>query len=351
MRKLQETINSITPLSKKHMDLAKERLDLLIKPLDSLGKLETIAIQLSGIYENNYYDTSNKLILGFGADHGVYEENVSPCKQVVTKQQFANFIGGGNGVSTLCKFTNSHVWAIDVGINCDEEIKGVFNEKIRKSTDNMRTGPAMTRDEAIKSLEIGIKYATLAKEKGYKVIGIGEMGICNTTPSTAIMSVFFDLLPENITGMGCGLDNEGIMRKMNVIKDSIKVNDPDKNDPIDILGKVGGFEIGAMAGAILGAASLKIPVVLDGFISYAAFIIAYGFNNLCKDYAIPSHMSAEPASKLVLDKLLLSPLLNLDMKLGEGSGAALAFNIIEAANFTYKNMITFDESNMENTHP
>lgn len=351
MIKLKETINSISPLSEKHMNFAKNRLDLLIKPLDSLGKLEDIAIKLSGIYRDNFYSTEKKLILGFGADHGVYEENVSPCKQEVTKQQFANFVGGGNGVATISAFSKSHIWAVDVGINCDETYDGIFNEKIRKSTSNMKLGPAMSYDEAIKSINIGIKYAKLAKEKGYNLIGIGEMGICNTTPSTAIMSVYFNLCPENITGMGCGLDNDGIQRKINVIKEAITINSPDSNDSIDILSKVGGFEIGAMTGAILGAASQNIPIVLDGFISYAAFILAYGLNPLCKDYVIPSHLSAEPASQLVLDKLTLSPLLNLDMKLGEGSGAALAFNIIEAANYTYKNMLTFDESNMENTHP
>lgn len=351
MKLLEESIKNIKPLNEEFKKLAKERLDLQIKPLDSLGKLEDIAIQLSGVFQKQFVDINKKLILGFGADHGVFYENVSPCKRDVTKLQFSNFVTGGNGVKTISSFTNTDVWAIDVGIDCDEIIKGSFDEKIRKGTSNLRVGPAMTKDEAIKSLEIGIKYANKASLENYDLIGIGEMGICNTTPSTAIMCAFYDLKPQDITGMGCGLDNEGINRKINVIKDSLKVNSPINKDSIEILSKFGGFEIGAMAGVILGCAKNRKIVVLDGFISYAAYILAYNLNPLVKEYVISSHLSDEPASKMLLDKLNLSPLLNLNMKLGEGSGASIAFNIIEIANHTYKNMLTFDESNMENTHP
>jgi nicotinate-nucleotide--dimethylbenzimidazole phosphoribosyltransferase len=351
MKILNDTIKNIEPLSEEFKILAKKRLDIQIKPLNSLGKLEHIAIQLSGIFQKQFVDIDKKIILAFGADHGVFYENVSPCKRNVTKLQFSNFVTGGNGVRTISSFTNSDVWAIDVGIDTDEIIDGCFDEKIRKGTSNLRIGPAMTRDEAIKSLEIGIKYANKACTENYDLIGIGEMGICNTTPSTAIMCAFYDLEPEVITGMGCGLDDSGIKRKINVISDSLKVNSPLNKNSIEILSKLGGFEIGAMAGAILGCAKNKRPVVLDGFISYAAYILAYHLNPLVKDYVISSHLSDEPASKMLLDKLGLSPLLNLNMKLGEGSGASIAFNIIELANHTYKNMLTFDESNMENTHP
>lgn len=348
---LNKTIEMIRPLEREAMIEAKKRFDQLIKPVDSLGKMETMCIQMAGIFGSKFYDTSKKLVLSFAADHGIYEENVSPCKQDVTILQFSNFVTGGNGVRTISKFSGSHVWAIDVGINSDIIVEGAFDRKIRKSTSNMAKGPAMTREEAIRSLEIGIEFAKKAKEEGYSVLGIGEMGICNTTPSTAIMSVFCGFEPAQITGMGCGLDSEGIVRKTRVIEDSLRINQPDKSDPVDVLAKVGGFEIGAMAGAIIGAAAYKLPMVIDGFIAYAAALLAYNLNPLSQKYMIASHMSAEPASNRVLNMLGLSPMLNLDMKLGEGSGAAMAFNIIEASNFTYKNMLTFDESNMENTHP
>ncbi|MBF8983958.1 nicotinate-nucleotide--dimethylbenzimidazole phosphoribosyltransferase [Lutibacter sp. B2] len=350
MNFFEEKLKAIQPLNKRTMKLAKERLDILIKPLESLGKLEDICIQMAGIYEDQYFDISKKLILAFGADHGVYEEGVSPCKQEITKLQFSNFAKGGNGVTSIAKFVGADVWPIDVGINCKEELKGVINRKIRMGTSNMKKGPAMTREEATKSLEVGIEQVKKAKDMGYNLIGIGEMGICNTTPSTAIMSVLCDFEPKDITGMGCGLDSEGIIRKTKVIEEAIELNNPNKDDAIDVLAKVGGFEIGAMAGVIIGGAIYKLPIVLDGFISYAAALIAYNLNSLTKEYMIASHLSAEPASKSILDKLNLSPLLSLDMKLGEGSGAALAFNVIEAANFTYKNMLTFDDSTMENTH-
>lgn len=210
----------------------------------------------------------------------------------------------------------------------------------------MAKGPAMTRQEAIRSIEIGIEMSEKYIQEDYKVIGIGEMGIANTTPSTAIISVISGCDPEEITGMGAGLKTELIAHKAQVIRTAIEINQPNPTDGIDILQKVGGFEIGAMAGVILGCSANRVPVVLDGYISYAAALIAYNINPRCKDYMIASHLSAEPGAKKALELLGLDPFLNMDMRLGEGSGAALAFNIIEAANFVYKNMLTFDEVDM-----
>ena len=204
----------------------------------------------------------------------------------------------------------------------------------------------MTRDEAQKCLEIGIEMAEKCIQDDYTLIGIGEMGIANTTPSTAIISVFDNCDPSEITGMGAGLKKELLKHKADVIRKSIELNKPNPKDAVDVLSKVGGFEIGAMAGVILGCAANRVPVVLDGFISYAAALIAYNINPRTREYMIASHLSAEPGAKKALSMMELEPFLDMDMRLGEGSGAALAFNIIEASNFVYKNMATFDEIDM-----
>ena len=346
MNLIESISRNIYPLEEKYMQQAKLRLDRLIKPTGSLGKMENICVQLSGIYGRKYFDTSKKVIIAFGADHGVYEEGVAPDPQNITILQFQNFPKKINGVGTISKFVGADVLSIDVGINCDEKIEGVLDYKIRKGTSNMAKGPAMTRDEAEKCLAIGIEMAEKCIQEDYTLIGIGEMGIANTTPSTAIISVFGECDPKEITGMGAGLKKELLMHKADVIRKSIELNKPNKNDAIDVLSKVGGFEIGAMSGVILACAANRVPVVLDGFISYAAALIAYNINPKTKNYMIASHLSAEPGAKKALNMMGLKPFLDMDMRLGEGSGAALAFNIIEASNYVYKNMATFDEIDM-----
>ncbi|CAH2211950.1 nicotinate-nucleotide--dimethylbenzimidazole phosphoribosyltransferase [Tepidibacter aestuarii] len=343
MKLLNKTINSISKTDRRYMDLAQQRLDSFFKPVGSLGKLEDICVQLSGIYGKTDFDTSKKAILAFAADHGIYEEGVAPDPQEITKLQIPNFVKGVSGVGCLAKSANADVIAVDIGINCDDLIDGVLDYKIRKGTSNMAKGPAMTYDEAIRSLEIGIELSNKLINDGYTVLGIGEMGIGNTSATSAIISVFGDLDPFDVTGMGSGLNNDSIIKKANTIKKAININKPIKEDPIDVLSKVGGFEIGAMAGVILGASSNNIPVVLDGFISYAAAIIAYNINNLSKEYMIASHFSKEKATSKALELLKLEPMLYMNMRLGEGSGAALAFNIIESANYMYKNMAKRDE--------
>lgn len=346
MSLIENISRNIYPLEKKYMQQAQARLDRLIKPTGSLGKMESICAQLAGIYGKKYFDTSKKIIISFAGDHGVYEEGVAPDPQNITILQFQNFPKRINGVGTISKFVGADVLAVDVGINCDEKIEGVLDYKIRKGTSNMAKGPAMTRKEAEKCISIGIEMAEKCIQEDYTVIGIGEMGIANTTPSTAIISVFADCDPKEITGIGAGLKKELIMHKADVIRKSIELNKPNPKDAIDVLSKVGGFEIGAMAGVIIGCAANRIPVVLDGFISYAAALLAYHINPKTKEYMIASHLSAEPGAKKALDMMELKPFLDMDMRLGEGSGAALAFNIIEASNYVYKNMATFDEIDM-----
>lgn len=260
--------------------------------------------------------------------------------------QLPNFTKGICGVGVISKFVGADVVAVDIGVNCDHELEGVLNYKIRKGTSNMAKGPAMTREEAIRCLEIGIEMAEDSIKKGYNLIGIGEMGICNTTPSSAIISVIDNCDPEDVTGIGAGLKKERVKFKADTIRKSIELNKPNPEDAIDILSKVGGFEIGGMAGVILGCSANRIPVVLDGFISYAAALLAYKINLKTREYMIASHSSAEPGTQRALKILNLEPVLNMGMRLGEGSGAALAFNIIEAANYTYENMATFDEVDM-----
>ena len=343
---LESTVNNIDSLDKTSIEQAKKRLDRLIKPQGSLGKMEDICMQLAGIHKSKYFDTSKKVVIAFGADHGVYEEGVAPDPQSITYMQLPNFTKGICGVGVISKFVGADVVAVDIGVNCDHELEGVLNYKIRKGTSNMAKGPAMTREEAIRCLEIGIEMAEDSIKKGYNLIGIGEMGICNTTPSSAIISVIYNCDPEDVTGIGAGLKKERVKFKADTIRKSIELNKPNLEDAIDILSKVGGFEIGGMAGVILGCSANRIPVVLDGFISYAAALLAYKINPKTREYMIASHSSAEPGTQRALNILNLEPVLNMGMRLGEGSGAALAFNIIEAANYTYENMATFDEVDM-----
>ena len=346
MSLIESICKNIYPLDTRFMEQAQARQDRLINPQGSLGKLEEISIQLAGIYGSKYFDTTKKIVLSFACDHGVYEEGVAPNNQNITLLQSMNFPKKINGVGTISKFVGSDVQLVDVGINCDEPIEGVIDCKIRKSTSNMAKGPAMTRQEAIRAIEIGIEMSEKYIQEDYKVIGIGEMGIANTTPSAAIISVIAGCDPQEVTGMGAGLKKELLAHKAQVIRTAIEINQPNPTDGIDILQKVGGFEIGSMAGVILGCSANRVPVVLDGFISYAAALIAVNINPRCKDYMIASHYSAEPGAKKALELLGLDPFLKMDMRLGEGSGAALAFNMIEAANYVYKNMLTFDEVDM-----
>lgn len=346
MSVLENISKNIDSLDCTSIEQARKRLDRLIKPQGSLGKMEDICMQLAGIHKSKYFDTSKKVVVAFGADHGVYEEGVAPDPQSITYMQFPNFTKGICGVGVISKFVGADVVAVDIGVNCDHELEGVLNYKIRKGTSNMAKGPAMSREEAVKCLEIGIEMAEDCIKKGYNLIGIGEMGICNTTPSSAIISVIDNCDPEVVTGIGAGLKKERVKFKADTIRKSIELNKPNPEDAIDILSKVGGFEIGGMAGVILGCSANRIPVVLDGFISYAAALLAYKINPKTREYMIASHSSAEPGTQKALDILNLDPVLNMGMRLGEGSGAALAFNIIEASNYTYKNMATFDEIDM-----
>lgn len=350
MSLLGKTLSGIRPVYEKSKIKAKERLDNQAKPLGSLGQLEEIAIKLSGITGNIKNKMDKKCIIVMSGDNGIVEENVSSCPQNITAIQTINFIRGVTGVGVLAKHAGASLKVVDIGINGDITYPGLVNRKIRKSTSNMAKSPAMSREEAIKALEIGIETVSELAKEGYNLLGTGEMGIGNTSTSSAIVMAFTGCSAEIAVGKGAGLTEEGFENKKQVIKKALEINKPDKNDPIDVLAKVGGFEIGGMAGCFIGAAYHRIPILIDGFISAAAALLAYRLNPMVAHYMFPSHCSAEPGYKEIMEELKLKPFLNLEMRLGEGTGCALAFNVIEAANAIITNMATFEEASIVNDY-
>lgn len=347
MKLLQETIEKIEDLDQEMIEKAKARVDNLIKPPKSLGRLEDIAIQLAGITGNLFPKIDQKAVIVMAGDHGVYEEGVAPNPQEVTIAQTLNFTKGLTGVCAIGNVTGAKIVPVDVGVKPEFPSDcGVINRKIKNGTDNMAKGPAMTRDEAIRSIEVGIEIATEEIKKGINLLGTGEMGIGNTTPSTAILSVLQNCDPLGITGRGAGLGHSHIDHKAEIIRKAIQLNQPNRNDILDVLSKVGGLEIGGMAGVMLGAAANRVPVVIDGYISTISAIIAATIAPKAKEYFIASHASEEPGGQMASELLGIEPMLRMNMCLGEGSGAALAFSIIEAACHMIKDMPTFEEVGM-----
>ncbi|QEK11261.1 nicotinate-nucleotide--dimethylbenzimidazole phosphoribosyltransferase [Crassaminicella thermophila] len=344
MELLNQTLKKIEGLNEGAMQKTKERIDNLIKPQRSLGKLEDIAIQLSGITGKLYPKVDRKAIIVMAADHGVCEEGISAAPQIVTKMMTSYIAKGLSGVCALASQARAEVITVDIGIASQIDDENVINKKVRLGTNNMTKGPAMTKEEAIKALEVGIEIATDAIKNGINLLGTGEMGIGNTTPSTAILAVMGEFDAEEITGIGANLPKEELTNKINVIKKAIEVNKPNKKDAIDVLAKIGGLDIAGMAGVMIAGAANKVAVVVDGYISTAAAIIATAIEPKVKDYLISSHMSNEKGASKASEILGLKPMLDMDMRLGEGSGAALAFNIIEAATFMNEKMITFQEA-------
>lgn len=342
---LKRTISSIVPLNTEAMQQAQVRLDILTKPLGSLGRLESIAKQLAGITGNPRPQISKKCVVVMAGDHGVANEGVSAFPSEVTYQMVANFIRGGAGINVLARHSNADVFVVDMGVAVDIDLPGVINRKIDYGTRNMVIEPAMTYEQAVKALEAGVEIAKdLIKNQGYTLLATGEMGIANTTPSSALLAVFGGLKVEDVCGRGTGIDEAGLKNKQNAIRKAIEVNQPNVNDPIDVLAKVGGYEIAGLAGLILGAAANKTPIIIDGFISSAAALIAQRIAPLSVEYMIPSHASEEPGHKMLLELLGLKPMLLLNMRLGEGTGAALAMHIVEGACKIINEMATFADA-------
>ena len=327
---------------------AQARLDNLTKPLGSLGRLEELAKQVCGISGKDTPDLRNKVIFTLAGDHGVTEEGVSPYPKEVTAQMVYNFLSGGAAINVLAKHAGARVVVADLGVakEITAKAENFKSRKVGLGTKNFSKGPAMSRQEAIKSIETGIEIFEEELAKGIDIIGTGEMGIGNTTSSSAITCVFTSKIPEEVTGRGTGIDNKSLENKIKVIRKSLEINRPDPSDPVGVLEKVGGYEIGGLSGVILAAAAHKIPVVIDGFISGAAALIACNLEPKTKEYLIASHCSQEKGHKFILENLGLRPLLDLDLRLGEGTGAALAMDIIEAAVKILNQMATFKSANV-----
>ncbi|CDM68312.1 Nicotinate-nucleotide-dimethylbenzimidazolephosphoribosyltransferase [Clostridium bornimense] len=350
LNRINEVIEGIEELNRSAMIKAEERLNSLAKPIGSLGKLEDIAVQLSGITGKIKNKVEKKAIIIMCADNGVVEEGVASGPQSLTVAQTINFTRGLTGVAVLAEKNNSDLIVVDVGINSDEKIQSVKERKIRKSTDNIAKGPAMTYEECLRAIVVGIDMVEEAKKSGYDLIGVGEMGIGNTTTSSAVLSVITGCEVEKVVGKGAGLTKDAFEKKKKVIRDAIKINNPDKNNIIDVLSKVGGFDLAAMTGVFLGAAFYKIPVVIDGFISVVAALAAFKINSLAKEYFIPSHKSWEVGYNIAIENMHLEPMLDLNMRLGEGSGCPIAFSIVEYSCAIMNNMATFDEAEIDDSY-
>lgn len=344
MKRLNETLGKIQELDQQAMEEARNRIDHLIKPQRSLGKLEDIAVQLSGITGKLHPKLDNKAIIVMAADNGVCEEGISAAPQAVTALMTGYIANGASGVCALAAQAKAQVITVDIGVAGDLKDPKILHKKVKLGTDNIAKGPAMSREEAIKAIEVGIEITEQEIQKGRNLLGTGEMGIGNTTPSTAILAVMSETDPEEITGVGANLPKQQLDKKIAVIKKAIEINKPNKNDGIDVLAKIGGLDIAGIAGVMLAGAANRVPVVVDGYISTAAAIIAVAIEPKVQDYLICSHASEERGAAKASAFMGFEPMLNLDMRLGEGTGAALAFNIIEAAAFMNEKMITFEEA-------
>lgn len=349
MRRIKTILNQIKPLEKEWEDRAQAHLDRLTKPPGSLGRLEAIAtwyVQVTGKFPPL---APKKMLYVFAADHGVVDEGVSAYPKAVTAQMVWNFLNGGAAINVLARHAGVAVRVVDMGVDADfKALPGLIQHKLGPGTQNMSKGPAMTREMAIDAILIGVGLAKEAVRDGATLLGTGEMGIGNTTASSAITALLTHSEIEAVTGRGTGIRDETLLLKQVVIRLAISKNEPKCSDPIDVLHKVGGFEIGGMVGLILGAAVHRIPVVIDGFISTAAALIATALVPDVKGYLLASHQSLEPGHQIALQHLGLSPILDLDLRLGEGTGAVLGMGMVDAAIKIMNEMATFDQAGVSN---
>ncbi len=346
---LEEVISGIKPIDADAMRKAAERQKQLTKPPGSLGRLEELSIRLAGIFGTEHPSVRRKTIVVAAGDHGVTAQNVTGYPPEVTSQMVLNFLAGGAAINVIAKATGVDLVIVDAGVGAplpphpDLRVFGKGHP-----TGDISRGPAMSRNDAEDTIMAGVQLAIEAVDKGADALGTGDMGIGNTTPSSAITSAITGRQPRETTGRGTGRTDDELDRKVAVVQRSLAVNKPDPTDGLDVLSKVGGYEIGVLAGVVLGSAFARRPVVLDGFISGAAALIAHTLCPTVDDYLIAAHQSAESGHRVVLEHLGLSPLLNLDMRLGEGTGAALAMPLIEAAAACLSHMATFEEASVSN---
>lgn len=338
--KIEALVRAVQPLDQKVMLAAETHQARLAKPPGSLGRLEELSVQLAGITGKVHNELPRKQLLVFAADNGVVAEGVSSAPQSVTMQQTINLTRGKTGAAVLAKRFDCGLTVCDVGVNADICESAVLNRKIAYGTQNICAGPAMTREQALQAILTG---AAVAENVDADAVGIGEMGIGNTTTSSAVLAVLLGADVDKVTGRGGGITEESFRKKKAVIRTAIAVNRPNRNDVIDVLAKVGGFDLAAMCGAFLGAAASRRAAVIDGFISAVAALCAVRLCPLVRGYLIPSHASFEIGYRLAMEEMTLRPLFDLGMRLGEGSGCPLAFQMLDAACAVMNNMASFDE--------
>ena len=347
---LQSLIASINPADHEAIAAARDRLNRLAKPPGSLGVLEDIAAKLAGITGQVKNTIAGKAVVILSADNGVVEEGIASAPQSVTYAQTINFAKGVTGVAVLAKQAGARLYVVDVGVNAEIDHPDIIGRKVRMGTGNIARGPAMTRDEAIKAVLAGAEVAAMAIKEGINLLGAGEMGIGNTTTSSAILAALTGCPVELAVGRGAGIDDAGFAHKKQVVADAVAINRPDPTDMLDIVSKVGGLDIAAMTGVYLGAAAARVPVVIDGFISAVAAALAVQMAPDAINYMFASHLSEEPGYRLVMDRLGLCPMLNMRMRLGEGSGCPLAFSLIEFACAMMNDMATFAEGSIDDEY-
>lgn len=343
--KIEEIIKEIKPLDEAAMQSARARQDTLTKPRGSLGRLEELSIQLAGMKADPLPVVERKAVIVMAADHGVAREGVSAYPPEVTAQMVLNFLRGGAAINVLARQAGARVTVVDIGVAVEfEAAPGLIQRKVMCGTRNQAQGPAMTRAEAEQALQVGVDVLNEEAARGLDIVATGDMGIGNTTPSSAIAAALTGLPVAQVVGRGTGIDDQGLERKTRIIEQALAVNRPDANDAMDVLHKVGGLEIAGLAGAMIAAAGRRIPVVVDGFISTAAAMIAVGLAPRVRDYLIAAHQSVEIGHQAMLRHLNLAPLLDLNLRLGEGTGAALAFHLMEASTRILREMATFGEA-------
>lgn len=345
---LKDTLELIKTVDESRAHEIQRRLDNKTKPPGSLGRLEELAKSVCLITGKDNPDVGKKAVFVFAGDHGVADEGVSAYPKRVTVQMVSNFLVGGAAINVLARHTGVDVVVADIGVDHDfEPVDGLRIVKVAHGTKNMAAGPAMTREEAVRAIEVGIGIVNEFAQKGYGIVATGDMGIANTTPSAAIASLFTGLPVESVTGYGTGITDSSFANKVSVIKRAIDVNRPDPADALDVLAKVGGLEIAGIAGVVLGAAANRIPVVVDGFISTAGALVACELKPEVKSYIIAAHRSVEVGHMAVLGRIGQRPLLDLNMRLGEGTGAVLAMGLVDAGLKILREMATFGEAGVD----
>jgi len=344
MNDVFERVTRIQPLDTDAMEQARMRQQQLTKPAGSLGRLEELAIQVAGIRQNHVPVIGRKAVIVMAGDHGVTSEGVSAYPSVVTAQMVHNFLRGGAAINALARHAGAEVIVVDVGVAAEIQHPDLLSRKVASGTANMAAGPAMTREQMLQAIQVGIDVMDTLVGRGIELVATGDMGIGNTTASSAITAVLTQAPATLVTGHGTGIDDEQLAHKVQVIERALAQNAPDPRDPLDVLMKVGGLEIAGLVGVIITAASHRVPVVIDGFISGAAALVAVELQPTIGAYLFAGHSSVEPGHRLVLAKLGLVPLLDLKLRLGEGTGAVLAMNIIEAALHAHREMATFAEA-------